>query len=99
MALQFHVETPHRDHYRVNAFGKITAPGKFEGCFDFAPHYYELALAGYACDEDAYGNWLFNITHEEWHKWPTLQGVKVLVLGEDEQGFVHHELRRQRGRL
>lgn len=92
--LRFTAPTVHNDYYKVNAFGRITSPGKFEGCFDFTPVFWEQALAGFASDEDAYGNFIFDLVAQDWHKWQHLQGYRKLILSEDEQGFVHHELRR-----
>lgn len=79
-----------RRDYRVED-GHIWSRGKFEGEPEFAPYFWNRALAGFsssASDEDRTYDYLA-VTAEERTVWPELEGVTGVVLFEDEQGFVH----------
>lgn len=71
---------------------RITAPGKFEGEPIFAPHFWNIALEGFADSDD--GNvFTFRITQQDRQEIPGLDGWLghkfALRLREDDQGFVH----------
>lgn len=78
---------------------RITAPGKFEGCPVFAPHYWQIGLEGFA-DSDNGQVFTFKFTNKELgnhgqdHLWATelriwLGRSRTLKMREDSQGFVH----------
>lgn len=89
----FTIDVRDPDQYRVNANGRIVSPGKFEGCPDYTPTFYKMGLQGFACTNSR-GDWWFDISPEDWRRWRTLQGVHILVLSEDDNGFVHVETSR-----
>jgi hypothetical protein len=80
--------------YDVDANGRITSPGKFEGEPIFAPHFWDCGLSGFS-DSDNGSVFTFKITkadseHTEFpelKKW--LGRSRSLRLREDSQGFVH----------
>lgn len=75
---------------------RITQPGKFEGEPVFAPHFWNLALEGFADRDDGQTftfRFAFNTTDKdiafksELQAW--LGSKRTLNMQEDEQGFVH----------
>lgn len=66
----------------------ITQPGKFQGEPVFAPHFWNLGLEGFADDDDG-ERYSFNVTKDDAEFWPELEGVAVVELREDSNGFVH----------
>jgi hypothetical protein len=78
--------------YTIDANGIVTSPGKFEGEPEFVVHYWELGLEGSA-DSDDEGKFTFKLGIDDavgYHN--KLQAGDTLVLWEDDNGFVHHEL-------
>ena len=77
------------DLYRVED-GIILNPGKFEGCSLYAPYFRHLTLNGggdeVCFDRDTQYD-LFFITEEHLVAFPELEGIDVLVVWEDDQGF------------
>jgi hypothetical protein len=73
---------------------RITSPGKFEGEPIFAPHYWNIALEGFA-DADNGTAYTFKFTNDQddFALWPELRQwlgrKRTLVLIEDDQGFIH----------
>jgi hypothetical protein len=72
---------------------RITQPGKFEGEPVFAPHYWDIALQGFA-DEDRGTSYTFKFKNgdRDFAVWPELKKwlgrKRTLRLFEDSQGFV-----------
>lgn len=83
--------------YQFNDRGIITSPGKFEGEPIFVAHYWD-SVDDADCIEplrDEYGPmcYRFVLTADELEDYPGLGHDAVeLVLWEDDQGFVHHEI-------
>lgn len=78
-----------RAAYPVNAAGRITRPGKFEGEPIYAPYFWEAFLNGCA-DRDSGGVLGFDITDEDRAAFPEIpRRRRTIKLWEDEQGFVH----------
>jgi hypothetical protein len=73
----------------------ITEPGKFEGCPEWAPYYWDLSLEGGhdSGEEDTDGVFVvaFSVTAEDVGRFPELDGLDEIRLWEDDQGFVHTE--------
>jgi hypothetical protein len=72
---------------------RITQPGKFEGEPIFAPHYWDIALQGFADSDD--GNvftFKFKAGDRDFVVWPELKQwlgrSRTLRMAEDSQGFV-----------
>ncbi len=74
---------------------RIANPSKFEGCFLYAPYFYELMLNG--CEDeitdDADGNMVsvFDLTEDDKHLFPELLNCEQVQLWTDDNGFVHCE--------
>jgi hypothetical protein len=75
---------------------RITQPGKFEGEPVFAPHYWDIALSGFAdADDGKVFTFRFTLSGKdantefaaELKQW--LGRKRVLRMREDDQGFVH----------
>jgi len=82
--------------YKVNARGTIVSPGKFEGTPAYTPSFWRMALMGCGM-EAADGAQCLAIGPHERETWaPLLNGVAMVSLSEDEQGFVHVEINNQR---
>lgn len=69
----------------------ITDPGKFEGEALFAPHFWDLGLDGGA-DSDDGNEFVFNLTDDDRAEFPDLNEADILVMTEDENGFVYSKL-------
>ena len=76
-------------------------PGKFEGCAEYVPYYWDKVLNGESDDYDWDYDWdyddgrdidIFNITKEDMELWPELIGYKELNLWQDDNGFVYCEV-------
>jgi len=87
-----------RDEYQMDNNGRITNPGKFEGEPIFAPHFWNLALEGFADSDNGRSySFRFSFSAPEDKKlatdWPELKRwlgrKRSLKLVEDSQGFVH----------
>ena len=86
------------DAYDVDGNGRIVSPGKFEGEPIFAPHFWNVALAGFA-DSDDGSVFTFKFgrkesaTVDDFAVWPELKTwlgrSRTLRMREDDQGFVH----------
>ena len=74
--------------------GRIVSPGKFEGEPVFAPHFWFIAMCGFA-DSDDGDTFTFHIKKddEEHKEFPELKEwmgrKRALRLRQDDQGFVH----------
>lgn len=80
--------------YECDSANRITNPGKFEGEPIFAPHFWSVALEGFADSDD--GNvyrFKFKRGDAELVTWPELKAWlgrrRTLSMSENEQGFVH----------
>jgi hypothetical protein len=94
------MSTPNTSIDYANDGERITQPGKFEGQPIFAPHFWSLALEGFADNDDG-KTFAFKFQHREqpgkqcaeFTEWPTLKAwlgrKRTLRLSEDSQGFVH----------
>ena len=70
-------------------------PGKFEGEPDYVQGFWHDAMMGGSQDySDEYGTLYseIKIVNQERDLWPDLGNAEYIVLWEDEQGFVTHEL-------
>jgi hypothetical protein len=85
-----------RKEYTADNAGRITDPGKFEGEPIFAPYFWDLALQGFA-DDDNGQVFKFKFAFGEQDKailadWPELAKwlgrKRTLHMSEDSQGFV-----------
>lgn len=74
--------------------GRIVSPGKFEGEPVFAPHFWDVAMNGFA-DGDNGDTFTFHIRkddaeHDEFPELKKWMGRRRLLrLRQDDQGFVH----------
>jgi len=69
--------------------GRITSPGKFEGCREYVPHFWEIGLDGFV-EINSGGVVTINILAEDRAKFPGAFGRRRVVrLVEDSQGFVN----------
>ena len=69
--------------------GRITSPGKFEGCREYVPHFWDIGLDGFADSDDGI-TFTFKITKEDRAKFPGAFGRRRTVrLVEDSSGFVN----------
>lgn len=73
--------------------GRIISPGKFEGCFRWAPHFWSLALEGCGDEEwemdEGPSVSVFVVTDEDKIRFSELEHAVMLELFEDDNGFVH----------
>jgi hypothetical protein len=70
------------------ADGRILGPGKFEGCPDWAPHFWGKMLNGGASAEG--NDWAAFVLHaDDYAAFPDLAGHYGLVLKTDDNGFVY----------
>lgn len=71
---------------------KIVSPGKFEGEMYYVPHYWGNALDGFADESHNNGEQeiaIFHLNAGDVENFPELEGIQVLEVWEDRQGFVH----------
>ena len=75
----------------------IKEPGKFEGEPTYVPEFWETVLYGMADEEWENQSGVLisavGVLPEDVVRFPDLDGVKEVLLWEDEQGFVHHSVR------
>jgi len=84
-------ESGEREHFRTTPNGVIIEPGRFEGEMYYAPYYYDLSLSGFADSVEFIGDTqvdIFNLSFEDWDKFPELKGCEMLELWVDGNGFV-----------
>lgn len=74
-----------KDYTIIN--GRITSPGKFEGEMLYVPHFYDIALNGFA-DRDDGRTWGFDITKEDKAEFPELKDRHTVKLYVNNDGFV-----------
>jgi hypothetical protein len=70
--------------YKPNKYGRISAPGKFEGEMLYVPHFYGQEPA----TQDT-GLLTYKVTEEDAKAFPELSGKKEVWLAEDDQGFIY----------
>lgn len=73
----------------------MSNPGKFEGEPEYIEYYWDLYLGGFGDDYyniDSVFISVFEISDSEHRQFPELDGNNVIVLWEDDLGFVYHEL-------
>lgn len=79
--------------WKVDQYGIIRSPGKFEGEVLYAPHYYELMMDGMGetsfSDEHEMEKTVFQITADDTAEFPELGNGKTVELYEDESGFIY----------
>ncbi len=73
-------------HYKINAAGIITTPGKFEGEAVYMPHVYEVFMDG--CADDDGNNILVAITDEDRSEFPELEDRETVYFTVRDDGFV-----------
>lgn len=74
--------------YDVDTNGVIQSPGKFEGEMLYVPYFWLAYLDGGADDDD--GEYLrFDVNADDVALFPELEGIGLVALSEDSQGFVH----------
>lgn len=69
----------------------MSGPGKFEGEPLYVEAFWEEFLNGGADDDGPDNEVVFFLTPDDWRQWPALDGVEVLVLWENNDGFVGHD--------
>lgn len=70
----------------------IRAPGKFEGCASYAPHFYDSTLEGFADENMGTDGVIFYVSDEDRAEFPELDDATCAVLlTESDQGFVSVE--------
>lgn len=69
--------------------GRIVSPGKFEGCREYVPHFWDIGLDGFADSDDGI-TYTFKVTKEDRTQFPGAFGKRRTVrLVEDSNGFVN----------
>jgi hypothetical protein len=68
--------------------GRIVSPGKFEGCPDWAPHFWDQILRGFG---DCSGHdWdVVAVLADDVAAFPALAGTHAVVLKQDDSGFIY----------
>lgn len=68
--------------------GRIVSPGKFEGCPDWAPHFWDQILRGFGdCAGDTWD--IVAVLADDVAAYPSLAGVHAVVLMTDDSGFIY----------
>jgi len=82
--------------YDVDEHGVICSPGKFEGEPSYVLYFWMSVMDGCYDDEyfeDDISMSMFVFNADDIKLFPELREYERIVLWEDSQGFVHHELR------
>jgi hypothetical protein len=74
--------------YQVGSDGVIRSPGKFEGEMLYVPFYWDIAMNGFANEDDG-EVFTFLIEPEDKAIFPELNDRRSLRLYESDLGFVH----------
>jgi hypothetical protein len=91
MSLREDVNKTLKDYgYKIER-GIIVSPGKFEGEPYYAPYYYDIAMDGFA-DEDDGETWIFYLSDEDKRAISEFKKYYSLEIYVDDNGFVHSEL-------
>lgn len=69
----------------------MSGPGKFESEPAFVEAFWKEFLNGGADDDGPDNEIVFFLSEDDWRQWPELDGAEVLVLGEQDNGFVWHD--------
>lgn len=82
--------------YKVDEYGLIRNPGKFEGECLYTPYFWDFVMNGvedrYYFDEDGTPVSEFLVTKEDIDEFPELEGVRIVAIREDDVGFVYCEV-------
>jgi hypothetical protein len=83
--------------YRLNDAGIITSPGKFEGQMVYAPYLHDLLQYDDGVElesnsDASSGTDALELTPEDLKQFPELEGFKVAVITEHNDGFVTVDL-------
>jgi hypothetical protein len=70
--------------YKPNKYGRISAPGKFEGEMVYVPYFWAVGQP----DEEDEGVYTYKVNADDRAEFPELEGKSEVWLVEDEQGFV-----------
>lgn len=80
--------------YDVDEHGVIRSPGKFEGEMLYVPYFWQAYLNGGADNDD--GEYLrFDVNEHDLALYPELEGLVMVVLRENGNGFVSASVARQ----
>ena len=86
---QFSLHSHHDGSWKVGPSGRILNPGMYEGEPAYLPYFHAQAMEGCA-QEDAEGNWYFDIDKHDREMYPELNEVRRLYILQDDSGFVYH---------
>lgn len=82
------------NEYKVDDYGIIRDPGKFEGEMLYAPYFYDLMMNGGSDFTDYDGDTpleLFDVSPDDVKEFPELKDVSQIRCWESEQGFFYCE--------
>lgn len=74
-----------REYHVVN--GRIRTPGSFEGEMLYIPHFWDIAMNGFA-DRDNGTVYGFDINASDKQEFPELKGHRTVKLYQRDDGFV-----------
>jgi len=71
--------------------GVIISPGKFEGCPEWAPYFWDISLDGFS--DNVNGSFMVEVLEPDKKLYKVLENVREVFLMEDNNGFIYTKIK------